>query len=77
MFDIHLKDKKVEAALGEDVGVDSHIGEGNAALIPLFAELKKSGWQGVMSIETDSPVYAQNPEEFVSGARKFFEAHNR
>ena len=73
VFDIHLKDKKVEAALGEDVAVDTHIGQGNADLTGLLAELKKAGWKGVMAIETDSPVFAQNPSEFITQAKKFFE----
>ena len=76
VFDIHLKDKKVEAAVGEDIAVDTHIGQGNADLTGLMTELKNSHWKGVMAIETDSPVFAQNPTEFIVQAKKFFEASN-
>lgn len=75
VFDIHLKDKEVKPALGETVSVDTHIGKGNANLSGLFEELKKSHWKGVMAIETDSPQFALNPAEFVSGAKSWFEGH--
>lgn len=75
VFDVHLKDKKVEAALGEPVATDTHIGEGNANLKGLFAEMKKSQWQGVLSLETDSPLFAQNPSDFVTRAKTYFESH--
>ncbi len=72
VFDVHLKDKTVTAALGEDVATDTFIGTGNANLKGLFAEMKRSNWKGVLSLETDSPIYAQNPAEFVSKAKTFF-----
>lgn len=77
VFDIHLKDKKVTAAVGEDVATDTHIGEGNANLEGLFTELKKARWSGVMAVETDSPLFAAQPGEFVDKARAYFEAHSR
>ena len=64
VFDIHLKDKKVEPGVGEPVAADTHIGQGNANLTGLFAELKKANWQGTLSLETDSQVFAQNPADF-------------
>ena len=74
VFDIHLKDKQLEASIGEPVSTDTFIGKGNASLTELFMELKKSKWKVVMAIETDSPVYAKNPEEFVAGARVYFDS---
>lgn len=73
VFDIHLKDKKVEPGIGEPVAADTHIGQGNANLKGLFAELKRANWQGTLALETDSPVFAQNPAEFVDQAKAFFE----
>ncbi len=72
VYDIHLKDKKVEPALGDTVSTDSHIGEGSANYKGLIAELKKSGWKGVMAVETDSQAFALNPAEFVDKAKTFF-----
>jgi L-ribulose-5-phosphate 3-epimerase len=77
VFDIHLKDKKVEPALAETVSSDTHIGQGNANLKGLFDELKKSHWTGVMAIETDSQAFALQPMEFVKGAKTFFEEQTR
>lgn len=74
VYDIHLKDKKVQPALGDTVSTDTMIGEGNANLKGLIEELKRSNWNGVMAIETDSQTFALNPGEFVAGAKKFFEA---
>ena len=77
VYDIHLKDKKVEAALGEDVAVDSMIGKGSANYKGLIAELKKADWHGVMAIETDSQQFALKPGEFVDGAVQFFSENVR
>ena len=77
VFDIHLKDKKVEAALGEDIATDSHIGEGSANLKGLFVELQRAHWNGNLSLETDSPIFAQIPTEFVTKGKAFFEAQFR
>lgn len=74
VFDIHLKDKKVEPSVGDPISTDTFIGQGNATFSALFAELKKADWKGVMAIETDSPIYAQNPEDFVKEAKKYFES---
>lgn len=74
VYDIHLKDKKVEAALGDTVSTDTHIGEGNANYSGLIAEMKKAGWKGVMATETDSQAFALNPADFVQKAKAFFGA---
>ncbi len=77
VYDIHLKDKKVEPALGDTASTDTQIGQGNANLKGLIAELKKSNWHGVMAAETDSPIFAQQPAEFVDTAKAFFEAQTK
>lgn len=71
VYDIHLKDKKVEKTVGEDVATDTHIGEGQGKLENLLAELKKTGWAGILAIETDSQSFAANPDEFVAKAKAF------
>lgn len=73
VFDIHLKDKRVEKTQGDDVAFDTNIGEGQGKLANLLAELKKTGWTGVMAIETDSGEFAKNPDEFVAKAKVFVE----
>ena len=73
VFDIHLKDKHVEPGVGEPVAADTHIGEGNTNLKGLFQELKRANWQGTLALETDSQVFAQNPEEFVTKAKAYYE----
>jgi sugar phosphate isomerase/epimerase len=75
VFDIHLKDKRVEMAVGEDVAMDTHIGEGMGKLANLLAELKRVNWPGILAIETDSPDFARQPDEFVSKAKAFVQQH--
>ena len=71
VYDIHLKDKKVEKVDGKDVLLDVMVGTGAANYKGLLAELKKAKWDGVMAIETDNAGYAKEPTEFVAGAVKF------
>jgi len=73
VFDIHLKDKRVEKTQGEDVSFDTHIGKGQGRLDILLAELKATQWPGILAIETDSADFAKNPDEFVAGAKSFVE----
>lgn len=73
VFDIHLKDKRVEKTQGDDVAFDTQIGEGQANLAALIGELNKAGWKGTMAIETDSDQFARNPDDFVSKAKAFVE----
>ncbi|MBI3879734.1 MAG: sugar phosphate isomerase/epimerase [Verrucomicrobia bacterium] len=75
VYDLHLKDKKVEKADGKDVVLDVDIGTGISNYKGLFAELKKSKWDGVMAIETDNAGFAKEPTEFVEKAAKFFKAN--
>jgi sugar phosphate isomerase/epimerase len=72
VFDMHLKDKKHEVADGKTTWVDTEEGRGEANFAGLFAAIKKSGWSGVMAIETDSKEFAQDPSALVDGAAKFF-----
>lgn len=77
VFDIHLKDKRVEKTQGDDVSFDTHIGKGQGRLEVLLAELKRSNWPGILAIETDSGDFAKDPNEFVANARSFVEQHGR
>jgi len=77
VFDIHLKDKKSEPGIAKPVVVDTLIGQGNANLIGLIAELKKANWQGTLAQETASPRFAQDPAGFVETAKAFVERASR
>lgn len=71
VYDIHLKDKKVNNTPTGDVATDTKIGEGDSNYKGLVAELKKVKWEGVLAIETDSNTFAGDPAEFVDGAKQF------
>ena len=89
VFDMHLKDKRIEpAAPGTMVDdkkggkkpagatvLDVEIGTGQANYKELFAEIKKAKWSGVMAIETDNAGFAQDPNKLVAGAVAFFQAN--
>jgi len=75
VFDIHLKDKKVEKVDGKDVIKDVEIGTGQANFKGLFQELKHAKWDGVLAIETDNASFASNPDPYVEGAIKFVKAN--
>ncbi len=78
VYDLHFKDKVVEAgAGGKKVAVDTEIGKGAANYPGLFAELKKSGWSGVAAIETDSKAFAEDPNRLVKEASTFFDVMTR
>ncbi len=72
VYDIHLKDKKIEkTADGKSVILDVMVGTGDANYKGLLAELKKAKWDGVMAIETDNGTFAKDPTGFVAGAIEF------
>ncbi len=72
VFDIHLKDKKVQKTTkGDDVANDTHIGEGDANYKGLFKALRESGYTGRIAIETDSADFARQPDDFVRKAKEF------
>lgn len=74
VFDLHMKDKKKE--LGADGRpIDVEIGQGTSNYPGVFAAIAKTGWSGVVAIETDNKDFAKDPGHFVSEAKKFFEAH--
>ena len=75
VYDIHLKDKKIEKAAGKDVILDVMVGTGASNYKGLLAELKKANWSGVMAIETDNGNYAKDPNEFVAGAIEYVRAN--
>ncbi|HRE79559.1 MAG TPA: sugar phosphate isomerase/epimerase [Opitutaceae bacterium] len=81
VFDMHFKDKTVQkgddgkpvtAANGSFVATDTEIGKGDSNYKGLFAEVKKSGWSGVMAIETDSKAFAEDPNRLVTEAKAYF-----
>ena len=72
VFDIHLKDKKVQkTAKGDDVANDTHVGQGDANYAGLFKALRAQGYTGRLAIETDSQEFARQPDEFVRKAKEF------
>ena len=76
VYDMHFKDKKVDktpSADGKIVAVDTEIGQGDSNYAGLFAEIKKSKWNGVLAIETDSKAFAEDPNRLVAEARTFFD----
>ncbi len=76
VFDLHFKDKKVEpAADGKEVILDVPVGTGAANYAGLFAEIKRSGWSGVLAIETDNRSFQNDPNQLVEEGKKFFSAH--
>jgi sugar phosphate isomerase/epimerase len=77
VYDIHLKDKKIEKADGKEVILDVDIGTGQANYKGLFEELKKAQWSGVMAIETDNGNFAKDPNEYVASAVKFVKEKNQ
>jgi sugar phosphate isomerase/epimerase len=78
VYDLHLKDKKVEKLEnGKETIVDVDIGTGDANYAGLFQELAKAGWKGVMAIETDSRAFAGNPQPFVEQAIRFVRKSTR
>lgn len=77
VFDIHLKDKKVNNTDNGDVATDTMVGEGDANYAGLFEELRKSEWEGVLAIETDGAGFAGNPQPFVAGALEFVKKHHQ
>lgn len=78
VYDMHFKDKKIEKSVdGKTVVLDVEIGRGQSNYAGLFAEVKKSGWSGVMAIETDNKAFQSNPNTMVAEAKKFFDAQKK
>jgi sugar phosphate isomerase/epimerase len=77
VFDLHLKDKRIEKTQGDDVYFDTLIGEGRADMKKMLQTLKESGYVGRMAIETDSSEFAKDPTEFVAKAKAFVVEHGK
>lgn len=75
IYDMHLKDKRVDLVNGRLQYTDTFIGLGNANYAALFEEIMEDDWNGVMAIETDNSEFAEDPEAFVASAKTFFEKH--
>jgi sugar phosphate isomerase/epimerase len=75
VFDMHLKDKRVDTSGGTPVVLDVEIGSGQANYKGLFAEIEKSKWSGIMAIETDNAGFAADPSKLVREAETFFKAN--
>jgi sugar phosphate isomerase/epimerase len=72
VFDMHMKDKRVDKSGEKPVVLDVEIGTGEANYKDLFAEIAKANWSGVMAIETDNAGFAADPNRLVSEAATFF-----
>lgn len=78
VFDIHFKDKRAEpAADGKQVILDVPVGTGAANYTGLFAEINRTGWSGVLAIETDNRSFQEDPSKLVEEGKKFFAANFR
>jgi sugar phosphate isomerase/epimerase len=76
VYDIHFKDKTVTPSVdGQEVILDVPVGTGHANYAGLFAELKRTGWSGVLAIETDNRSFQADPNQLVAEGKKFFAAH--
>lgn len=71
VYDIHLKDKKVEKVGDKSVLIDVKVGTGDSNYAGLFKELRKAKWEGVLAIETDNGTFARNPTDFVVAAIQY------
>ena len=75
VYDMHLKDKRLDQEDSPGRPTDTMIGLGNTNYADLIEAMKARDWTGVMAIETDSATFAEDPTEFVSRAKVFFDAH--
>ncbi|HUS37138.1 MAG TPA: sugar phosphate isomerase/epimerase [Verrucomicrobiae bacterium] len=73
VFDIHLKDKKVNNTAKGDVATDTFLGEGDANLAALLKTLKEAKWDGILAVETDNNL--KDPTEHMTKAIDFFNAN--
>ena len=74
VYDIHLKDKTVEVTDRKLVGISANIGNGDANIEGLVEVLKDTEFDGVLAIETDSPIFARQPSDFVKSAKAYYES---
>lgn len=71
VYDIHLKDKKVNGGPEGDKWDDVFVGEGDAKIAELFKVLKETKYDGVVAIETDKNL--KDPTEHVTKALEFID----
>lgn len=74
VYDIHLKDKSIELTDRKLVGISANIGKGDANIEGLIEVLNETNFDGVLAIETDSPIFARQPSDFVEGAKAYYES---
>jgi sugar phosphate isomerase/epimerase len=77
VFDLHFKDKRAEKSGDQTVWIDTEMGQGQANLSGVFEAIKKSGWSGVMAVETDSKAFASDPHPLVTSASAYFSKHSQ
>jgi sugar phosphate isomerase/epimerase len=75
VYDVHLKDKKVECTSRGDASHDTFLGEGDAKLADLLKTLQEAKWDGVMAIETDNDL--KDPTEHTEKAIEFVKGHSK
>ncbi|MBC2605899.1 sugar phosphate isomerase/epimerase family protein [Pelagicoccus albus] len=75
VYDMHLKDKRLDKMDAPGRPRDTFIGLGNSNYAELTEAILEDDWSGVMAIETDSGEFAADPTEFVKAAKLFFEAN--
>lgn len=73
VYDMHLKDKRLDMVDDRGRAQDTFIGLGNTNYAGLIAAMKRADWSGVMAIETDSAEFAKDPSAFVDAAKRFFD----
>lgn len=73
VFDIHLKDKRIEMENGKPVVTDVAIGTGQTNLKGLFRALKETTYDGILALETDQDL--KDPTDYVLGALEFVRAN--
>ncbi|MCF3650780.1 sugar phosphate isomerase/epimerase family protein [Synoicihabitans lomoniglobus] len=74
VFDMHLKDKRLDQEERPGRPMGTHIGLGNSNYVGVFEALRASDWSGVMALETDNPDFAADPTEFVTRGKAYFES---
>lgn len=75
VYDIHLKDKKVNNTAKGDVATDTFLGEGDANLKELLKVVKEAKWDGVLAVETDNNL--KDPTEHMTKAIEFFKENSK
>lgn len=74
VYDVHLKDKKVESTPNGDRARDTFLGEGDAKLGEFLKTLEAARYDGVIAIETDNNL--KDPTEHTVKALQFIRRHS-